>query len=338
MRYDFRIDLLRNNVKIGEARCLSAEVTFRRSAEVCRGLRMTISSDFFRMSPGIQFDMFSDRIRPVLIQDGIEEYFGIFMIIANPQKLSDTGSTYEIEAYDETMTLKQATYTQRTNYAAGTKYITAISSILTTCGFSQVITADTDAVLPADVEIAPGESYLDTINTFLEGINYQAVHADSFGKIVIRPNINKATADHVYSNRIIPPITRTTDIYDLPNVLVGMASDPDRNPLYYVKENTDPQSAISIPRRGYRVMKTYNVRNIADQATLEAYINQKYLESTQVTETVQIETNLEGGHEYGDSVQLRTDLINGLFTEAEWSVSFGVNGTMTHKLERKVFV
>ena len=338
MKYDFRIDLLKNRVKIGEARCVSANITFRKSAEVCRGLRMTISSDLFRMSPGIEFDMFSDRIRPVLIRDGVEEYFGIYMVIANPQNLSDTGSTYEIEAYDETMILKQAGYTQRTLYAAGTKYTAVIGAILTACGFTDVFMTDSDAVLPADVEIAPGKTYLEVINSFLDGINYEHVHADSFGRILIRPIVNKETADHVYTNRIIPPITRTTDIYKLPNVLVGMASDPDRNPLYCIRENTDPRSAISIPRRGYRVMETYNVRNIADQDTLEAYIEQKFLETSQITETVDMETSLEGNHEHGDSVQLKTALLSGLFNEIEWSVDFGVNGIMRHKLERRVFV
>ena len=338
MKYDYRLDLLRDGVKIGEARSVSVDITFKKNADVCRGMKAVISSDLFRMSPGISFDMFSDRIRPVLIRGGLEEFFGTFMVIANPQNLSDTGSTYDLEAYDETMKLKQAMYTQRTNYTAGTQFMTVINSILTTCGFTQIVAIDSPAVLPNDVEMAPGTTYLEAINAFLESINYQHVHTDSYGRIILQPNENRMVADHVYSNRIISPIVRTTDIYDLPNVLVGMASSPDRTPLYYVKENNDPRSAISIPKRGYRVVKTYNVQNIADQATLESFIDQKFFDASQITETVNVETSLEGDHEYGDTVQLKSNLINGLFNEIEWSVSFGSNGTMRHRLERKVLV
>lgn len=339
MRVNFRVDLLRQNVKIGTARCTDVFVTFRKNAEVCRGMKITLAADLFRMSPGVVFDMFNDRLRPVVVIDGREYSLGVFMTISAPKTLSDTGSLIEIEGYDETMILKQAAYTDRTNYAAGTKYITIVQSILTECGFSQVVAVDSDAVLPADVEVAPGKTYLDTINYFLDGINYQHVHADSSGRILLQPNEEKTTADHVYtdtSGMIVPPISHTTDIYNLPNVLVGVASSPDRTPLRYEKENTDLNSQISIPKRGYKVVKVYSVNNVADQATLEAYIEQKYLEASQITETLNIETALEGGHEYGDTVNVNTKLISGLFNEIEWSIDS--RGTMKHTLERKVFV
>ena len=336
MKIDFRIDILRNRVRIGMARCTAASINFRKEAEVCRGLKLTMSE--IRMSKGIKFEMFSDRIRPVLIVNDAEEFFGVFMVISSPEKISRTGSVYELEAYDETMMLKQAAFTERTLYAAGTKYLTIINSLLTDCGFSEVIETDCAAVLPADIEIAPGETFLDTINSLLDGINYQHVHADSQGRIQIQPIADKQTADHVYSGHIIPPIERTTDIYDLPNVLIGKASTPDRTPLRYVKENNNPSSAISILKRGYKVTKTYEANNIADQATLEAYIDQQFYKASQITETVKVTTELEGDHEFGDTVQLKTDLLSGLFEEVEWSLSLGANGTMTHKLERKVFV
>lgn len=339
MRISFRVDILRQNVKIGTARATAVSVTFRKKSDVCRGLKTTISADSFRMSPGISFDTFNDRIRPVLIIDGREYSLGVFMAISAPKTLSDTGSLIDIEGYDETMILKQAAYTDRTNYPAGTKYLTIVNSILTECGFSQVVTVDSDAVLPMNVEIAPGKTYLETINYFLDGINYQHVHADGSGRILLQPNEEKTTADHVYSDQngmIVPPISHTTDIYNLPNVLVGVASGPDRSPLSYVKENTDLNSQISIPKRGYKVVKIYDVNNVADQATLEAYIDQKYLDASQITETMNIETALEGGHEYGDTVQINTKLISGLYNEIEWSIDS--KGKMKHTLERKVFV
>ena len=341
MNLDFRIDLLRQRIKIGEARCTDADIRFNRDAEICRALKTKMSSTDFRMSPGITFDKFTDRIRPVLFVGDKEYPLGVFMTIASPETMSDTGSMYELEAYDETMILKQAAFTSRTNYVAGTRYLYIVNQMLTECGFSEVVSVSNSAVLPAAIEIAPGTTYLEAINYFLDGINYQHVHADSRGRIILQPNTEKQTADHIYSDKngmIIPPISQTTDIYNLPNVLIGVASSPDRSVLTYKKENTDPNSQISIPRRGYRVVKKYQINNIADQATLKDYIDQKYLETSQITETVNMSTALEGGHEFGDTVQLRTSLISGLFNEIEWRISLGASGTMTHKLERKIFV
>lgn len=352
MIYDFRIDILRNNIKIGEALCDAGLVRFDKRADVSLGLQLSMSADRIRMQKAVSgsgpaqtytFDMFSDRLRPVLIKNGIEYPLGTYMVMASPEKLSDTGSTYSVEAYDETMILKQAAFTERTNYTAGTRYLTVINSMLTACGFARVIENQTEAVLATDVEIAPGRTYLEVINEFLDGINYEHVHVDGKGNIYIQAIKDKMTADHIYSGKknmsIIPPITRTTDIYSLPNVITGVVSLPEMDePMVYTKENINPDSKISIPSRGYRVVKIINLNNIADESTLQSYIDQKYYEYSQITEQIEIDTTVEGNHSFGDTVQIDSDLISGLYNEIQWEIRLGSNGTMKHVLERKVFV
>lgn len=352
MIYDFRIDILRNNIKIGEALCDAGLVRFDKRADVSLGLQLSMSADRIRMQKAVSgsgpaqtytFDMFSDRLRPVLIKNGIESPLGTYMVIASPEKLSYTGSTYSVEAYDETMILKQAAFTERTNYTAGTRYLTVINSMLTACGFARVIEDPTEAVLATDIEVAPGRTYLEVINEFLDGINYEHVHADGNGNIYVQAVQDKQTADHIYSDKknmsIIPPITRTTDIYSLPNVITGMVSLPEIDePLVYTRENVNPDSKISIPSRGYKVVKIYNLSNSADESTLKDYVDQKYYEFSQITEKVEIVTEVEGNHLFGDTVQLDTNLIAGLYDETEWEIRFDSDGTMRHALERKIFV
>lgn len=353
MIYNFRVDILRDNIKIGEALCDSGLVRFEKRADVSLGLQLSMSSERIRMQKAVsslgssaqsyEFNMFSDRLRPVLIKDGTEYPLGIYMVMASPEKLSDIGSMYSIEAYDETMILKQAAFTERTNYVTGTRYLNVINSMLTACGFSRVIEDPTDAVLATDVEIAPGRTYLDVINEFLDGINYEHVHADGNGNIYVQAIQNKQTTDHIYSDKknmsIIPPITRTTDIYSLPNVITGMVSLPEMDePLVYTRENVNPDSKISIPSRGYKVVKIYNLSNSADENTLKDYVDQKYYEFSQITEKVEIVTEVEGNHLFGDTVQLDTNLIAGLYDETEWEIRFDSDGTMKHALERKIFV
>ena len=353
MIYDFRVDILRNYVKIGEALCSQCRIKFDKNADVKKGMQLTMSADKIKMTKAYQglgqsvleyaFDMFSDRLRPVVTIDGTEHPLGIYMVISAPESLSDTGSVYNLESYDESMILKQSAFTERTNYTAGTEYLTVINSILTACGFTRVVEDPTTAVLATDIEIAPGETYLSVLNTFLDGINYEHIYMDNDGYIHVQAVENKTTADFVYSDRknmrIIPPITKTTDLYNLPNVLVGVCSLPELDdPITYTKENTDPNSKISIPSRGYKVVKVYNLYNTADQQALEDYIDQRYYESTQVTETVDISTAIEGGHVYGNTVQIDTSLLQGLFNETQWEIQIGSNGGMKHRLERKVFV
>ena len=353
MIYNFRIDVLRNYVKIGELYCSNCIIKFDKNAEVSKGLQLTVSADKEKMTKeyraigsdpsSFTFNKFTDRIRPVLIRDDVEEYLGIYMVMASPEELTDIGSTYDLEAYDETMILKQACFTSRVNFTAGTKYLSVVNSLLTECGFTRVIEDPSDAVLSTDFEVAPGNTYLEVINSFLDGINYQHIHANNLGQIIVRSFDQTNEADHIYSDkknmRIILPIQRNTDIYSLPNVITGLCSIPELDdPISYTRTNTNPDSLISIPSRGYKVTKVYQLNNVADLATLKDYVDRKFLESTQVTETVKIQTALEGGHEYGDMVQISTDLLSGLFYENSWEMRFGVSGTMTHELERRVSV
>lgn len=79
--------------------------------------------------------------------------------------------------------------------------------------------------------------------------------------------------------------------------------------------------------------------NMASQAELEAYIDAQLLNSMQTTETVNFETLAEGGHEYGNTVQLATDLAEGFYVETGYQIDVSVNkARMRHTGERRVFV
>jgi hypothetical protein len=146
------------------------------------------------------FDMFSDRLRPVMVINGTEYNFGDYMVIAAP--LEDDGKeyVYDIEAYDETMTLKQAALTERKYYAAGTSYLSIIGGMLTDCGLSKVIEEPSDATITIDHEYAIGTPYLDIINELLKEINYSPVYAGQSGYIYLTQNGTKLMADYVYND------------------------------------------------------------------------------------------------------------------------------------------
>lgn len=343
MIYDFRLDILRNYVKIGEARVDSCSIIYNSEADCSRGIKTDLKE--IRLSRGIEkFEMFSDRLRPVLISNGKEHPLGIYMIISAPRSVSETHNFYSVEAYDETMLLKQAKLERRLYYAAGTKYLNIVQALLTSLGFANIAVEDYNAALANDIEFAVGRSYLEVINVLLDAISYKHVHTDLNGNIVLAKQKNPTEPDFIYSDvrnfKIIPPIELGTDIYDLPNVVVGVYSSPDTGqPITYTKINDDPQSLISTVRRGYKVVKVVKLESSASLADLQDYVETTAFQAMQSTETVKFKTAAEGGHEYGCAVQIDTDQVKGLYVEKGWTMDLSARQFgMVHTVERKVLV
>ena len=372
--YKWRIDIIRKHVKIGEARVKSCTVDFVQDAEVTRTMKAQIPKDGFKLQ-GIRikqdediiyfdgtrcfdgtwcftsvtgkwvelensFDMFSDRLRPVMVVNNDEYNFGDYMVIAAP--LQDDGKEYlyNIEAYDETMLLKQAALTERKYYVAGTDYFNIIGALLTDCGISKVIEEPTDQKTTIDHEYAIGKPYLEIINELLDEIGYSHIYAGQSGYIYITKNATKQTADYVYTDKnstIVDSIQTDTDIYSLPNVVIGYVSSPDiPTVMKYKRVNDSFDSVISTVRRGYSVVESFELNDCPDLTTLQLAVDNKFFESTQATETAKITTMPDDNHPYGSYVSLGQNDTNGLFREVGWSIEFG--GKMTHNLERKTFV
>lgn len=367
--YDWRLDIIRKHIKVGEARIKSCTVDFVEDAEVTRTMKAEVPVDGFKMNSTLiktsgilfdgsrcfdgswsfseswaemknTFDMFSDRLRPVMIINDEEFDFGDYMVIAAP--LEDDGKEYlyEIEAYDETMLLKQAALTERKYYMAGTPYLNVIGSLLTDCGLSKIIEDSTNAVITIDHEYAIGTPYLEIINELLEEINYSPIYAGQSGYLYLTQNGTKNTADYIYNDdnsTIIDSIKTDTDIYSLPNVVIGFVSSPDLpTVMKYKRVNDNPESVISTVRRGYSVVEAFELDDCPDAATLQLTVDNRFLQSTQATEKAEISTMPDGNHPYGSYISLGQNGINSLFREVGWSVEFG--GNMTHNLERKAFV
>lgn len=341
MIYSFRVDILKDYVKAGEALARDCTIKFDETAEVTRGIQLDMSLDRIKMS-SIAFDRFTQRLRPVLTIDGVDYPLGVYMITTTPETLSPTGSYMQVEGYDETMILKQAKVDGRVYYASGTPYFTVINDLMTQCGLVNIIAESNSLTLATAREYELGTAYLDIINELCDEMNYEHVYADLSGYFHFARKVDRTTADTAYTDvkqlRMIKPIKRNTDIYDLPNVIVGVVSTPDRSKMMYRAENNNLSSAISIPRRGYKVVQVLKLDNTADATTLKDYIDRKLLQAMQTTEVIEFDTMAEGGHEYGYMVSVDTALIEGLYRETGYTIKIGRTARMTHRLERKLYV
>lgn len=343
MKYDFRVEILRNYVKIGEIRTESVLIRYNNDSEVMHGLQLDMK-DVKMDAPGLSFDMFKDRIRPVLIQDGREDPLGVFMVMAAPETVSDVENYISIEGYDETMIVKQAAFEERAYYASGTKYLTIVQQLLTALNLPNVYIEDSDETLANDLEAAVGKNCLTFINELLDAINYQHLYADLTGMLQIRKVVNPTEPQFIYRDgtafNIVPPIKVGTDIYSLPNVVVGVYSSADKSsPLVYKAVNDDAESIISTVNRGYKVVKKVELTSSASAEALEEYVKRIAFESMQSTEKVMFTTLAEAGHEPNVALQLDTDAVKGLYIEKEWEMRVSQQGfSMAHTAERKVFV
>ena len=182
------------------------------------------------------------------------------------------------------------------------------------------------------------------INQFLAEINYNPLWFNASGAAVLEP-VSVPTAaniDHIFDSGdirslMLPGITRETDLYSAPNVFLCICSNADKSgAMTATAENTNPQSPLSIPRRGRRITEVTYVDNIASQADLQAYADRIRNESMISGETIQIQTALLPGFGVADVAGIRTKDLSAICIEREWEMNLTTGGTMRHTLERVV--
>lgn len=288
----------------------------------------------------------TDELEPTLVIDGTEHKLGRYLP-ATVQETRTTASRYvQVEAYDRAWRVRD-TYTQTMLYfEAGTNYLDAVKRLLYECGISQIRETDTEETLPtARQGWLAGTSYLDIVNQLLSEINYKNLWFDSSGSAVLEPSLTPSAvtiqhtlnADDVRS-LLLPQLFRTSDIYDAPNSFTCVSSTPDLNtPLVATAENTNPQSPLSIMRRGRRISTVVSVPNIASQAALQLYANRLLFESMTRGETLTVSTGLLPGYGVNEITALHYEDLTALCRETGWTMELKPGGTMTHTLERMVY-
>lgn len=288
----------------------------------------------------------TDELAPVLLLDGVEHKLGVYLpSTVTPSKV-DGLETIRVESYDRGWRVRDDYITKMPYFAAGTNYITAVETLLTACGVSEVSAKPTEAVLAEDREDwLIGTSTLTIVNQLLDEINYKSLWFDSDGTAILEPaavplaeNIQHTLDADKVESLVLPKISRETDVFAAPNVFLCICSNVDKGaPMVATAENVNPQSPLSIPRRGRRIVRVVQVDNIASQSELQAYADRLRNESMTTGETVRISTALLPGYGVGDVVALHYGDLNAICIERAWTMELRVGGTMNHALERVVY-
>lgn len=336
---DFRYVIVRNGADFGELHPLSAP-TIRCDDEA--EIKTSLSGTFLNSEI---IDWLSDAIRVEMIVDGVTYSLGVFLPATVVHSFDGITEQVDIEAYDRCWIVKDNCSESIEYFASGTLYLNAISQLLTSCGISIVSKVDNSAAMTeAREDWNVGTSYLEIVNQLLSEINYKPLWFDSQGTAILEP-VKEPSADNIQytfdSNNVkslmLPTITREMDIYQAPNVFVVVCSNADKSSGMIAKsENNNPQSPLSIARRGRRIVSVIQVDNIASQSDLQKYADTLRNQSMLTGETIEITTALLPNFGVDDVVALIYDDISTICVERAWEMRLEVGGEMRHTLEKVV--
>lgn len=335
-----KVRVLRNGAQFSELQYApgsAPQIRCRYDAEI----KMSMTGEF---RPNPLVDWLSDELQAVLVIDGVEHPVGVFLPASIEETEENGLATLRVEAYDRSWRVQTQYIGVKQEYAAGNEYVATVETILAQCGIGNILATPKSTTLSTGRVWTGDTDELKIVNSLLEEINYKQLWFNAEGTAVLEPYAEPTAADIKHTldgdnirSLLLPKISKKTDIFSAPNVFWCFCSSPDQSSIMWAgSTNNSPNSPYSVIRRGRRVVKTVQVKNIATQAELQAYADRLRNESMLRGETVQVETGLLPGYGVADVVGLHYGDLSALCLDKAWSMDFQPGGTMTHTLERVV--
>jgi len=347
-KVSFRYDLLnRNDIKIGELDGITrANISYGEFRVIKRSATFGLNEYLQR-----NINYLSDRIQPWFVlhmPDGgsVEFPLGIFLLESPATITNGKISNRDIGAYDKTIIVEQDKFTRRFFFEAGTNYVTAVTRILNTAGITKINIADTHHVLPTDREYKIGTKKHLACNDLLREINFSTLWVDEQGVMRSEPYItpSRRPVTHVYDTSkdsiVLSEFTERLDIADRANVFTRVAvrleSDTE---LVSTFINDDIQSPISTVNRGRQIVDYAEIREIADQQTLDEFVQRLAVESTSAFTHLSFGTILMPTHGSAETLLcIFPDIFDSplKFHETSWEMPLEHDGVMTHEARKVV--
>lgn len=344
----FRYDLLNiDEVKIGEltAQLGSNRVSMHSLAQIKRTGHFTFKENELK-----DVDWLNDRIRPTFclqMPDGgwVEWPLGTFLI-SSPTRRHNASVTREIEAYDASVILLEDKFDNRYRIPAGTKYIEAITSVLTGVGIWKVNIANHPGTLATDKEFEIGTDKLTAINELLETINYTSLWFDEYGYATAKPYILPTNREAEYAYRtnsisiIHPGALNEVDLFNVPNIWIVAVSSPEIETLVSKYVNSWPTSKTSTVSRKRNIVDFRTIDDIYDQQTLDAYAKRLAYGASQVYDKLVFDSANMPHHSYSDMLLIdhKGLDINSKFSETSWEMDLSSGGRMKHECRRVIYI
>lgn len=336
----FRYELQNKNEKPIGTVTASGYIDFNSATEIKRVASLQIKE-------AKDIDFLTDRVKPymqIYTKRGTVEYpLGVFMMDSPTRASEGTGVERSVECYDKTIILRDDKLTARTLFAKGTLYTAAIDTLIASAGITNYRVEPSEKQLRQDLEFEIGTPKLQVINALAAAINYNEVYVDSSGCVIVKAYTHPEArpVEFVYATDknsiVLPGAEETQDLFNIPNKIIRWLETPELDCIVATAENTDPTSKLSIANRGRTIVDAEAVSDIADQATLEAYVARLAAEA-KIYQTVTITTALMPHHEFLDCLYVVNDKlgVSGKYIEQSWHMDLKVGGNMRHICKRTV--
>ncbi|MDO5716065.1 MAG: hypothetical protein Q4P25_05760, partial [Tissierellia bacterium] len=252
-----------------------------------------------------------------------------------------------IEAFDPCQILLEDKLTDRLYVKKGSNYNTIIKQIVQSANIFKIQLIDNDYKVSRDREFELGTPKIDVVNELLSEINYTNIYSDETGTLIAKPYILPVMREiqHIYKVGIDAKIIYNTikddvDLFNLPNVFIGIVSNSEETPIVSKYINSNPASPISTVSRNRNIVEVINVNDIANDKILDGYIKRVAYEKSNGHSNVEFETLNEPNHSYGDCIYLEEKELNisHKYIEMEWSMDLTAGGKMKHKARRIIIL
>lgn len=270
---------------------------------------------------------------------------GIFLL-SSPTKVEVGGRVYrDIEAYDKSLIVKEDRVQARYTITAGTSYYAAMVAVLTSAGITKYNIENSGKTLPVTKEYEPGAEKLAILNDLASDLNFTPLFVDEYGFFRTRQyqSPQEAPEEYVYEDDrdsvTFPGIEEELDTFNLPNVFVVTATNPDTDKVLkatYTNRSPDhPRSTVNL---GRQVVRHEEKDDIADQAALNSYVERLAFEASQIFGRVSFGTALMPFHGYANVLRIRNRPlgIDDKYAETSWSMELRAGGTMQHEVRKVV--
>lgn len=303
-------------------------------------------NDTFFIHPSFPIDM--DYVhREWTRKEGgwVDFSLGVFLI-ASPTRMDEGQSIYrDVEAYDKLLIMKEDKVDYRHTIFSGVRYYDAMVQILESAGVSEYNIENNDKRLPNDREYDPGTEKLAILNDLASDMNYTPFWVDEYGYFRSGQyrSPQESPTDYVYQDDelsiVNPGSEEELDLFDLPNVWTVVVANPDTDDEFIsTAENNNPNHPRSIPSLGRRVVRFEEKDDIADQESLDAYVERLAFQSSQIYGRVKFSTAIMPFHSYSNVLRVIDSKlgINDKYAETNWKMNLEAGADMEHEVRRVV--
>lgn len=270
---------------------------------------------------------------------------GVFLVSTPTKREEGRSVVRDIEAYDKLLILKEDKIDSRLSFGAGRTYYSCMVEVFESAGESKYNIENNGKRLPTAKEFEPGTEKLAILNDLASDLNFTPFSVDEYGFFQSSQyrSPQEVPEDYVYEDDgasvIIPGVEETLDTFNLPNVFVVTATNPDTDlVLKSTFINDNPQHPLSTVNLGRRIVRVEEKDDIADQAALDSYVQRIAFETSQVYGKISFSTALMPFHGYTNVLHLRNRAlgIDGKYAETDWTMPLKAGAEMIHEVRKVV--